>query len=123
LENTLCIDGPPGTGKSQLICNLLANSLAEQNKVLVVCEKEVALKVIYDKLTTIGLNCSIIKINELAQTPQVYRDILNHVESSQQERTDRYNYFDSAKQIAQLEEKQASNLRKIANYCQVESEF
>ncbi|CAJ0855949.1 17301_t:CDS:10 [Entrophospora sp. SA101] len=122
-ENALCIDGPPGTGKSQLICNLLANSLADQKKVLVICEKEVALKVIYDKLTSIGLNLSIIKINELAQTPQVYRDILNHIENNQPERTNRNYYFDSAKQIADLEEKQASNLKKIANYCQVENEF
>jgi len=122
-ENTLCIDGPPGTGKSQLICNLLANSLANQKKVLVICEKEVALKVISDKLTSIGLNLSIIKINELDQTSQIYRDILNRSENNQSERTSRNDYFDSAKQIADLEEKQASNLEKIANYCQVENEF
>jgi hypothetical protein len=75
-ENTLCIDGPPGTGKSQLICNLLANSLFYQKKVLVVCEKEVALRVIYDKLASLGLKNSMIKINELNQTTQVYQQIL-----------------------------------------------
>ncbi|RHZ35995.1 AAA domain-containing protein [endosymbiont GvMRE of Glomus versiforme] len=122
-ENALCIDGPPGTGKSQLICNLLANALAYQKKVLVVCEKEVALKVLYDKLSEIGLSRSVIKINELAQTLQIYRDILNHLENNnQQERTKQYDYFNT-KQIADLEEKQASNLRKIANYCKVENGF
>ena len=88
-ENTLCIDGPPGTGKSQLICNLLANSLFYQKKVLVVCEKEVALKVIYDKLGSLGLNHSIIKINELNQTSQVYQQILSNVENNQKEKIKR----------------------------------
>lgn len=122
-ENTLCIDGPPGTGKSQLICNLLANSLAYQRKVLVVCEKEVALKVITDKLSSIGLNRSFIKISELAQTPRIYQEILSHLENNQQEGTSRYTHFDNEKQIANLEERQKSNLEKIANYCQVENKF
>jgi hypothetical protein len=123
IENTLCIDGPPGTGKSQLICNLLANALVCQKKVLVVCEKEVALKVITDKLSSIGLNPSLLKISELAQTPQIYQEILSHLENNQQTRTNHYSYFDNEKQIASLEEKQKSNLEKIAKYCQVEDKF
>src|SRR4051812_29062759 len=122
-ENTLCIDGPPGTGKSQLICNLLANALAYQKKVLVVCEKEVALKVIADKLSSIGLNPSLIKISELAQTPQIYQEILSRLENSQQTKTNRYPYFDNEKQIASLEARQKTNLEKIAKYCQVEDKF
>lgn len=90
---------------------------------LVICEKEVALKVICDKLSKIGLNSSLIKINELSQTPQVYQDILSHLEENQQERTSRCDYLDNAKQIADLEEKQVANLKKIADYCRVESEF
>ncbi|CAI2182838.1 8479_t:CDS:2, partial [Funneliformis geosporum] len=84
VQSTLCIDGPPGTGKSQLICNLLSNALAYQKKVLVVCEKEVALKVIADKLSSIGLNPSLIKISKLDQTPQIYQEILSHLENNQQ---------------------------------------
>ncbi|CAI2178090.1 9822_t:CDS:2, partial [Funneliformis geosporum] len=123
VQNTLCIDGPPGTGKSQLICNLLANALIYQKKVLVVCEKEVALKVIYDKLGIIGLNFLIIKINELAQTRQIYQEILNRLENNQQERSNYYEYSNGEKQMASLEEREASNLRKIVNYCQVAKEF
>ncbi|CAI2189817.1 8798_t:CDS:2, partial [Funneliformis geosporum] len=122
-ENTLCIDGPPGTGKSQLICNLLSNALAYQKKVLVVCEKEVALKVIADKLSSIGLNPSFIKISELAQTPRIYQEVLNSLENNQQTRVSHYSYFNNEKQIASLEEKQKSNLEKIAKYCQVEDKF
>lgn len=121
-KNTLCIDGPPGTGKSQLICNLLANALIYQQKVLVVCEKEVALKVIYDKLNTLDLNRSIIKINQLAQTPQVYRDILSHEENSQQEIANNHDP-DYYQQIAKLEVDQTTNLKKIAKYGEIEKNF
>lgn len=122
-ENTLCIDGPPGTGKSQLICNLLANALANQKKVLVICEKEVALKVITDKLASIDLNRSIIKINELTQTPQVYQDLLGYLENNEAERTKTYNYQNVHQQIINLEQRQTANLKKIADYCQVENDF
>lgn len=48
--NSLVIQGPPGTGKSQLICNLIADFMAAGKKVLVVCQKRVALDVVYDRL-------------------------------------------------------------------------
>jgi Cdc6-like AAA superfamily ATPase len=121
-ENALCIDGPPGTGKSQLICNLLTNSLFYQKKVLVICEKEVALKVIYDKLSSLGLNHSIIKINELAQTPQIYREILNNLENEQKENANQ-EISDITSQIVSLEEKLAANFKKIEKYCEIEKEF
>ena len=122
-ENPLCINGPPGTGKSQLICNLLANSLFYQKKVLVICEKEVALKVIYDKLNALGLERSIIKINQLEQTSRIYQQILNSTESNKQEIiSDNDNITDVAK-IASLEEKLLTNIKKIKNYCEIEKNF
>jgi signal recognition particle GTPase len=39
------IQGPPGTGKSQTIANLIANYVANDKKVLFVCEKRAALDV------------------------------------------------------------------------------
>jgi very-short-patch-repair endonuclease len=47
--------GPPGTGKSQTIANLIAQSLAEGRKVLFVSEKISALDVVYRRLREIGL--------------------------------------------------------------------
>ena len=41
------VRGPPGTGKSQAIVNLIANALANQKKILVVCQKRAALDVVY----------------------------------------------------------------------------
>jgi hypothetical protein len=47
--------GPPGTGKSQTISNLIAQCLAERKRVLFVSEKMAALDVVYRRLREIGL--------------------------------------------------------------------
>ena len=49
------LQGPPGTGKSQVIVNLIADALANQKRVLVVCQKRAALEVIKKRLETNGL--------------------------------------------------------------------
>ncbi len=47
--------GPPGTGKSQTITNLIAHSLATGKSVLFVSEKLAALSVVHDRLSKVGL--------------------------------------------------------------------
>ena len=47
--------GPPGTGKSQTITNLIANALYHQQRVLFVAEKKAALEVVQSRLEKIGL--------------------------------------------------------------------
>jgi very-short-patch-repair endonuclease len=47
--------GPPGTGKSQTIANLIAQCLAEHKRVLFVSEKMAALDVVYRRLRDVGL--------------------------------------------------------------------
>jgi very-short-patch-repair endonuclease len=53
--DNLVIEGPPGTGKSQTITNLIAAALFQQKKVLFVAEKQAALNVVYDKLNEVDL--------------------------------------------------------------------
>jgi DNA replication protein DnaC len=48
--NSIVVQGPPGTGKSQLICNLISDFIARGKRVLLVCQKRVALDVVYDRL-------------------------------------------------------------------------
>src|SRR5690606_15610866 len=47
--------GPPGTGKSQTITNLIAHCLAIGKRVLFVAEKRAALEVVQKRLSQIGL--------------------------------------------------------------------
>ncbi len=51
----LVIHGPPGTGKSQTIVNIIADSLAHQQTVLMVCQKQAALQVVHERLRDLGL--------------------------------------------------------------------
>ena len=48
--------GPPGTGKSQTITNIIANSLYNGKRVLFVSEKKAALEVVQKRLEEIGLD-------------------------------------------------------------------
>jgi hypothetical protein len=47
---SLVVKGPPGTGKSQLIANLVCDALANRKRVLVVSQKRVALVVVHQRL-------------------------------------------------------------------------
>ena len=49
------MEGPPGTGKSQTIANLIAQCLATGKTVLFVAEKTAALDVVYRRLRAVGL--------------------------------------------------------------------
>ena len=49
------VHGPPGTGKSQTIANLIADALARNWKVLFVSAKMAALDVVHDRLKELGL--------------------------------------------------------------------
>jgi very-short-patch-repair endonuclease len=51
----LVINGPPGTGKSQTITNIVATAMAEGKKILFVSEKMAALNVVKQRLQNVGL--------------------------------------------------------------------
>lgn len=51
----IVIEGPPGTGKSQTIANMIAALLSEGKNVLFVSEKMAALDVVHKRLSNIGL--------------------------------------------------------------------
>lgn len=63
----LVVHGPPGTGKSQVIVNLITDALAKGKKVLVVCQKRAALDVVYQRLDSLGLASYVALIHDEKQ--------------------------------------------------------
>ena len=55
-NKSITIIGPPGTGKSQTITNLIATALHEGKRVLFVAQKMNALSVVFTNLTKVGVS-------------------------------------------------------------------
>ncbi|MFF2875064.1 AAA domain-containing protein [Gottfriedia sp. NPDC057991] len=55
-QKGLVVHGPPGTGKSQVIVNLITDAINQKKKVLVVCQKRAALDVVNQRLDGLGLS-------------------------------------------------------------------
>lgn len=54
-NNNLVIEGPPGTGKSQTIANIIAELMGQGKKILFVSQKSAALEVVKSRLENVGL--------------------------------------------------------------------
>ena len=59
--NSFVLRGPPGTGKSQTICNMIAAGIADGKKILFIADKEAALEVVRSRLTSAGLDAFLLK--------------------------------------------------------------
>ena len=53
--HSLVVQGPPGSGKSQLITNLLLDFAAKGKRVLLVCQKRAALDTVFKRIADLGL--------------------------------------------------------------------
>ncbi|MGH8260495.1 MAG: DUF4011 domain-containing protein, partial [Steroidobacteraceae bacterium] len=62
-KRNLVIEGPPGTGKSQTITNLIAACIAEGRTVLFVAEKLAALEVVKSRLAKAGLDPFVLELH------------------------------------------------------------
>ena len=86
-SDELCVvRGPPGTGKSQVIVNLVANALSSGQKVLVVCQKRSALEVVRQRLGRVGLaDYAVFIERELADRRRMYEQLLATIEADAHE--------------------------------------
>jgi restriction endonuclease-like protein/AAA domain-containing protein/uncharacterized protein DUF4011 len=77
----LVVHGPPGTGKSQTIANIIGDHLARGERVLFVCDKRTALDVVEHRLAHIGLGhlCAVIHDVQRDQR-DLYRSIREQLE-------------------------------------------
>ncbi|MDR2208711.1 MAG: DUF4011 domain-containing protein [Azoarcus sp.] len=80
LKKNIVIEGPPGTGKSQTITNLIAACLAEGKKVLFVAEKLAALEVVKNRLSLAGLDPFVLELHSnKTSRKQVLEEIAERV--------------------------------------------
>lgn len=70
------LEGPPGTGKSQTITNLIADCLAHGRSVLFVAEKQAALDVVRRRLDDVGLGVFSLDLHGRNQTINAVRSQL-----------------------------------------------
>lgn len=61
----LVVEGPPGTGKSQTIVNMVADAIGRRKSLLVVCQKQAALEVVHKRLEAEGLGGRVIMLNDV----------------------------------------------------------
>lgn len=61
----LLVEGPPGTGKSQTIVNMVADALGRQRSLLIVCQKQAALDVVRKRLVAEGLEQRIVMLSDV----------------------------------------------------------
>ncbi len=73
---TFVLEGPPGTGKSQTITNLLARALAAGRRVLFVAEKRAALDVVKARLDAVGLGPFSLDLHDKGARPTAVREQL-----------------------------------------------
>jgi len=70
---TFVLEGPPGTGKSQTITNLLAHAMATGRRVLFVAEKRAALDVVKKRLESVGLGELSLDLHDKSARPAAVR--------------------------------------------------
>jgi hypothetical protein len=78
-SQSFVLHGPPGTGKSQTITNIIANALYQGKSVLFVAEKMAALEVVEKRLESIGIGDFCL---ELHSNKARKKDVLEQLEKA-----------------------------------------
>ncbi|WP_368486159.1 AAA domain-containing protein [Spiroplasma sp. DGKH1] len=131
MNSNLIIEGPPGTGKSQTITNLIVNDIYRGDNVLLCAEKKTALEVVYNNMKKFQKYCLFIddmnnKSFVFSQIKAAIDSSLNTVVSEKQKisNDEMDYYFDKIREYRQLiEEEKTQNytlykndLKDINNY-------
>lgn len=74
----MIIEGPPGTGKSQTITNLIAEAVYEGQKVLFVAEKRAALDVVWQRLEEAGIASACLELHSSKASKKNFYEQLNN---------------------------------------------
>ena len=83
MGKNLVIEGPPGTGKSQTIVNLIALFLLQRKKVLFISEKLAALEVVKNRLEDCGIGDFCLELHShKTQKNRVLEDLRKRLETN-----------------------------------------
>jgi len=109
LERNLVIEGPPGTGKSQVLSNIVANYVDRGKKVLVVSEKLAALEVVYNRIGNLSNNALLIR-NHITDKTNFYNQVSKAISSIIVEGT-----FDTFKSFSELDKESEDVFDRLEN--------
>ncbi|RKN47727.1 DUF4011 domain-containing protein [Micromonospora endolithica] len=102
------LEGPPGTGKSQTITNMIARAVAAGRSVLFVAEKQAALEVVKRRLKQIGLGPFALDLHGRKQS-------LNAIRQQLRDALDQYDHGDDGTWTA-VETAYRTRLAPLAEY-------
>jgi hypothetical protein len=110
----LVVHGPPGTGKSQTITNIIGDHLARGQRVLFVCDKRTALDVVYDRLEHMGLGslCAVIHDPQRDQR-ELYKAVREQLDALPEAKSD----AKSAAKLAKLDGELQAIHAQLGGYC------
>jgi very-short-patch-repair endonuclease len=104
---SLVIHGPPGTGKSQTITNLIAAALEQEKTVLFVAEKRAALEVVHSRLAEYNLGEFVLELHShKVSKPKIHQSLDRRLKARFRAPTD----------LNRMSARLATQRRKLAEY-------
>ena len=118
------VKGPPGTGKSHTIANLIARFLAQGKTVLVTSQTSKALDVLRDKLPENIQSLAIAQLQQSSKQDQVLQDSIAEISSNLGERHTKFSEEKSSKvrkDLHMIREERARLTNQIQQQIQIDS--
>ncbi|MCC7478051.1 AAA family ATPase [bacterium] len=118
------VKGPPGTGKSHTIANLISRFLAQGKTVLVTSQTSKALAVLRDKLPASIRSLAVSQLNQTAGRDEVLQQSISEISSNLGERQTRYSEQKAEalrRELATLREEKAKTANQIRQFVLTDS--
>lgn len=118
------VKGPPGTGKSHTIANLIARFLAQGKSVLVTSQTSKALEVLRDKLPENIRSLAVSQLHQTAKRDDVLQQSITEISSNLGERQTKFSEQEAEhvrKELASVREQKASVANLIRQYILTDS--